>query len=194
MNNGSNVLQLTEHLVKISGRPRGLALAIMSVSVMEQSPSNFWKNIPKKRMGTGALILNEKSEVLIVKPTYKDHWSVPGGVVDANESPREACMREIKEEIGLTMPELHFICVAYQRNPGTKKGESLQFMFYGGVLAKDTIAQIVIPKEEIAEFKFVDVKTALSLLNSALANRLLLSMEAIKKNQPFYLERERADS
>ncbi|MGC9599370.1 MAG: NUDIX hydrolase [Minisyncoccia bacterium] len=161
---------------------------------MEQSPSNFWKNIPKKRMGTGALIFNEKSEVLIVKPTYKGHWSVPGGVVDANESPREACMREIKEEIGLIMPELHFICVAYQRNSGTEKGESLQFMFYGGVLIQDTIEQIVISKEEIAEFKFVDMKMALSLLNSALANRLSLSMEAIKKNQPFYLERENADS
>jgi len=29
----------------------------------------------------------------------KDHWSIPGGAVDDNESPKQACAREIKDEV-----------------------------------------------------------------------------------------------
>lgn len=59
--------------------------------------NQYYKGLPKKRMGVGALFLNDKNEILIVKPSYKDHWSVPGGVVDENESPRQACIREVKK-------------------------------------------------------------------------------------------------
>lgn len=72
---------------------------------------NYYKNLPKKRMGAGALFFNENNEMLVVKPTYKDHWSIPGGVVEENESPRIACIREVKEEIGLEIRELKFLCV-----------------------------------------------------------------------------------
>ena len=40
------------------------------------------------------LIENEQGELLIVKAGYKDHWSLPGGIVDAGESPLEAAVRE----------------------------------------------------------------------------------------------------
>ncbi|MFH0988218.1 MAG: NUDIX hydrolase, partial [Parcubacteria group bacterium] len=61
----------------------------------------YLDSLPKKRMGAGVLFLNEQKELLIVNPTYKDHWAVPGGSVEENESPRQACLREIKEELGI---------------------------------------------------------------------------------------------
>ena len=76
----------------------------------------YYKNLPKKRMGAGALILNQNDEILIVKPSYKDHWSVPGGVVEENESPRVACIRETKEEIGIDLKNIKFLCVDYNSN------------------------------------------------------------------------------
>ena len=41
--------------------------------------NDYYKNLPRKRMGSGALFFNSKDEALIVKPNYKDHWEIPGG-------------------------------------------------------------------------------------------------------------------
>jgi ADP-ribose pyrophosphatase YjhB (NUDIX family) len=60
----------------------------------------YYKNLPKKRMAAGALILNKNNEILIVKPNYRDQWLIAGGVIEENESPKDACLREVKEEIG----------------------------------------------------------------------------------------------
>ena len=54
---------------------------------------DYYKNLPKKRMAAGALIFNNQEEILFVKPGYKDHWSIPGGVIEKNESPKAACLR-----------------------------------------------------------------------------------------------------
>ncbi len=79
-------------------------------------------------MGTGALIFNEARQLLILKPNYKNHWTIPGGVVDANESPRAACIREIREEIGLEQPNVTFVAVDYKPE-NQDRDENLQFMF-----------------------------------------------------------------
>jgi len=147
----------------------------------------YYKNLPKKRMGSGALILNEKNEILIVKPGYKDHWSIPGGVVDEDESPKTACEREIKEEIGIDIKGIKFLCIDYNSNK-EKKGESLQFIFYGGKLTESIIEGIKIDGKEIIEYKFVKIAEALPLLNEKLRARLLKSLDALKINSVVYLE------
>jgi 8-oxo-dGTP diphosphatase len=108
----------------------------------------YYENLPKKRMSSGALILNEEGNVLIVKPSYKDHWSIAGGVVEKNESPKVACIREVEEEIGLDIKAAKFLCLGYI--PGIdEKDESLQFIFFGGMLNKKQINKIKIDGKEI---------------------------------------------
>src|SRR4051794_34297997 len=53
------------------------------------------------RVAAGALIRDVEGRILLVKPTYKDGWDIPGGYVEPGESPADACNREIAEEIGL---------------------------------------------------------------------------------------------
>ncbi len=60
-----------------------------------------YEALPKKRMAAGALFLNEEEKILIVKPTYRPDWLLPGGSVEKEESPREACIQEIQEELCL---------------------------------------------------------------------------------------------
>ena len=55
----------------------------------------YYESLPKKRMGAGCLFFNERNEVLLVKPTYKPGWEIPGGVVEDNESPKQCCQREV---------------------------------------------------------------------------------------------------
>lgn len=138
-------------------------------------------------MAAGALILNDQDEILIVKPSYKDHWSIAGGFVEADESPREACLREVKEEIGLDLREIKFLAVDYLLKEG-EKSESLQFIFFGGKLNKNEIDNIKLDGKEIVEYKFVKVNQALPLLSDKLRKRLPECLAALKNNVAVYLE------
>jgi 8-oxo-dGTP diphosphatase len=149
--------------------------------------SEYYKNLPKKRMGVGALILNDNGEILIVKPSYKDHWSIAGGVIDENESPRTACIREVKEEIGIELKIAKFLCVDYKLDK-TYKGESLQFIFFGGRLSDSEIENIVLDGKEIVEYKFVSFEIAKTLLSKTLSMRLQKSFDALKNDMAAYLE------
>src|SRR3989344_2599179 len=149
--------------------------------------SEYYKNLPKKRMAAGALILNENDEVLIVKQSYKDYWSIAGGVVDENESPRDACIREAKEEIGIDLKETELLCVDYLLN-GVGQGESLKFIFFGGKLNENEIKEIKVDGKEIVEYKFMKIENALPLLNERLKKRLPKALEALKNNAVIYLE------
>jgi len=150
--------------------------------------NDYYKNLPKKRMGAGALIFNEKGELLIVKPNYKDGWSIPGGTINENESPRTACLREAKEEVGLSLKEIRFLCVDYVLPDKPEKAESLQFVFYGGKLNKEEIESISLQKSELDEYRFVEVSVAEQLLGKHLSKRLSKCIQAIETRSPVYLE------
>ncbi len=56
-----------------------------------------------------AVIVNPEGQVLLTQrfdPKNKNihmRWQVPGGGIEKNETPRQACVREAKEETGLTV-------------------------------------------------------------------------------------------
>jgi ADP-ribose pyrophosphatase YjhB (NUDIX family) len=151
--------------------------------------ATFLASLPKKRMGVGVIFKNQEEQILIVNPTYKDHWIFVGGTVDSGESPRAACIREVKEETGITLEKVRLICVEYRNIP---EGESLQFVFDGGVLTQQKIASIKLQQEELSEFKFVNMDEAQSLLGEYLVERLKYSLKAIKNNSTIYLENGKA--
>ncbi|MFA6252238.1 MAG: NUDIX hydrolase [Candidatus Paceibacterota bacterium] len=149
--------------------------------------SEYYKNLPKKRMGVGTLILNERGEILVVKPSYKDHWSITGGVIDENESPKDACIREAKEEIGIELKEVKFLCVDYASNIG-EKGESLQFIFFGGKLSENEIGKIKLDGKEIVEYRFMKIAEVIPLLSEKLGKRLPKCLDALENDTAIYLE------
>lgn len=53
------------------------------------------------RRAAGVLYVSA-GRVLMVGASYKRHWDIPGGVVEQGETPREAAVREVKEELGFT--------------------------------------------------------------------------------------------
>lgn len=62
--------------------------------------------------GVGAVVLREvegRTEVLLIRrgsEPMAGGWSLPGGVIELGESIREACVRETREETGLTVEPL----------------------------------------------------------------------------------------
>src|SRR6266513_954874 len=100
--------------------------------LMDAAPYDFTK-MPTKRMAAGAIFLNAIGNILIVKPTYRPDWLIPGGTVEADESTKTACMREIKEELDLDIVCGKLLCVEYLPK-GAQQTESVHFVFYGGIL------------------------------------------------------------
>lgn len=46
-------------------------------------------------------LLVEEGEVLLIYRSDEEHWEVPGGKVEDDESPTQAAVREAEEEIGV---------------------------------------------------------------------------------------------
>lgn len=148
---------------------------------------DYSKHMPAKRMGAGALFFNERNELLILKQSYNDLWSIPGGIVDDHESPLQAVLREIKEEIGLTVQDVEFLGVNYVGHT-LDRSENVQFIFYGGILDSHQISSIQIDNDEIVDFKFLPLKEALSLVNERLKIRIPKCIEMIGRKTGVYFE------
>ena len=143
--------------------------------------------MPKKRLAASALFLNGEGNVLIVKPSYRQDWLLPGGTVEFNESPREACIREVMEELNLRLPPQRLLCIEYHSDD-TKQAESVQFVFYGGKLEESQILSLTIPDSELSDYRFSPREEAIQLLSHKLAKRLPYCLQAIEENTTFYIE------
>ncbi len=71
----------------------------------------FYRGLPAKRIGAGVLFVDDDGRVLLVRPTYKPSWEIPGGMVEEGESPHEAATPEVTEEIGLNRTAGRLLCV-----------------------------------------------------------------------------------
>ena len=90
--------------------------------------------VPGIPVSAGALIFDRKRRLLILKPTYKSGWTIPGGVMEADgESPWRACQREVREECGLAVSTGRLACVDF-RPPRPGRPGGIRFLFDCGVL------------------------------------------------------------
>jgi ADP-ribose pyrophosphatase YjhB (NUDIX family) len=147
----------------------------------------YLASLPKKIMGAGCLFFNSEGKILVVKPVYKDTWNLPGGVVEANESPQNSCIREVREEIGIEVKLERLLCIDYT-SKNKEAIESLQFIFFGGILAPEKISEIKIATDEISAYQFLPPKQALTLVSQTLARRITQCLTISDRNTTLYLE------
>ena len=147
----------------------------------------YQKTLPKKQMGAGVLFLDKKGRILVLKPVYRDRWTVPGGVCEENESPWQTAYRETKEEIGLELEIKQLLAVNYNHAEGDTN-ENLQWWFYGGVLDEGQVRQINVDGDEIVEFKFVEIGEAERLGRKNVTKIMPAIKKAIKNKKAIYLE------
>lgn len=149
--------------------------------------TSFYQNLPKKRIAAGALILNDKGQMLLVKPTYKETWEVPGGITEFNESPRACVEREIKEELGLDIAIAQLLCLDYVADL-PEKGDSLQMIFDGGVLSDQQIKLIKLEVKELSEYRFFDPENINVIFKDKLRFRVKKALEAKRGDTAIYTE------
>lgn len=60
-------------------------------------------NLPRKRVISQGLLRDHRERILLCELTYKREWDLPGGVIEPDESPAAGLVREIREELGVTV-------------------------------------------------------------------------------------------
>ena len=146
--------------------------------------------LPMKRLSAGMLLFDEQGQLLVVEPTYKDTWEIPGGVVEDNESPRQAAMRELEEELGLQCVPLRLLGVDYT-GENNNRTESLHFIFLGPVLTAEDIASIKLEIYELRGYRLLPPKQAIKLLNKKLRRRVRRCLKVMNKKRTLYMEEQR---
>lgn len=142
-----------------------------------------YEKLLTKRMGSGALILKD-GKALLVEPTYKDSYEIPGGIVEHDESPRDALIREIKEELGIDAEPGRLLVIEYQSGDEGKT-ESLMFVFELSLIDE---LKIKIPESELRSCHYAEPETWESKLTLPLSRRLKWAVDALASNTTFYIE------
>jgi len=128
--------------------------------------------LPRIPASAGALIFDHDGRLLIVNPTYKAHWTIPGGVMeDDGETPWEACRREVFEEVGLKVDRGRLIAVDFLR-PRPRKEGGMRFLFDCGALPDSALKTIRLQVTELSEHVLVKPSRALELLSGPLRRRV----------------------
>lgn len=144
-------------------------------------------DFPEKRVGSGVLLRDEHGDVLLVEPTYKPGWEIPGGLAEVGQSPREAAARECREELGLVIEIGPLLCVHY--SPGRRvPGDGVMFVFDAGTTAMEA-GQFELPADELSEAKFVPPNLLDAHLPEIMVRRMHAAIAAAHDQQIRYLER-----
>jgi 8-oxo-dGTP pyrophosphatase MutT (NUDIX family) len=144
--------------------------------------------VPRIAGSAGAMIFDRSGRLLIMRPSYKRGWTIPGGQIEADgESPWEACRRETFEECGLTVQRGRLICVDFLRSRADRPG-GVRFLFDCGVFADEELSAITLQPEEIVEYRLVELDEAFSRLSGPLRRRV---KKAVGAKRCVYLEEGR---
>ncbi|AVT39318.1 NUDIX hydrolase [Plantactinospora sp. BB1] len=152
------------------------------------SESEYYNDEAKFLGAAGLLVRDERYSLLLVKPVYKDVWHLPGGMLEENESPRNAVRREVLEEIGIEIPVGRIVCIDYKSAlPG--RPACLQFIFDGGMLSEEQMRAISIDSSELEDWRLFPENEALGLVApGGPAARIANSLDALKQGTTVYLE------
>ncbi len=149
--------------------------------------ADYTATLPRKRMAAGVLFFDAADRVLLVEPTYKPYWEIPGGAVEAGESPRDAVVRELKEELSLSCGVGGLLAIDWVP-PMPDRTEGLMVVFDGGLLTAHAAAAISVPPEELRGFAFCTGQEAGHRLSPLLARRVAACVAARSTGQSVYLE------
>ncbi len=128
--------------------------------------------VPRIPASAGSLVFDTAGRLLVLKPSYKKAWTIPGGQIEASgESPWEACQRETREECGLQITHGRLVCVDFLRPKPNRPG-GVRFLFHCGTFTDDQLSVIRLQDGEIEAHRFAELPEAASLLSGPLRRRV----------------------
>lgn len=146
----------------------------------------YYASLPRTRGAAAALLLDDLGRMVLVKPTYKEGWFLPGGVIEEGESPLAACRRECQEELGL-VPRLDgLVCVDW--GPPRDGVDAVNIFVFAGPITAAEIAAIRLPPDELSDHVLVAPEKVAELAPPHIARRMPPSLRGMAEGRTVYLE------
>ncbi len=82
------------------------------IKVYEDKPEDFCGKVE-----AAICYLNLNKKILVLRKSFKEFWCVPGGKLEACETPEQGAVRELLEETGITASGMHSLGPLYVRIP-----------------------------------------------------------------------------
>lgn len=143
--------------------------------------------LPKKRCIAHVLIRDESDRVLLCTTTFKSDWELPGGIVEPEENPRQAAIREVQEELGIALPLGPLLVVDWMPHY-LGWDDALEFIFDGGTISPADLDGFTLQASEIAAVQLITLGQAAAHLTQ-LSHRRLTVAASLQPGQIAYLER-----
>jgi 8-oxo-dGTP pyrophosphatase MutT (NUDIX family) len=141
--------------------------------------AEYAASLNRKRVAAGVLFRDEHDRVLLVETTYKRFWEIPGGSVDADEAPWRTAVREVREEVGIDQPPGRLLVIDYMATEEPMP-EGLAFVFDGGMITDEEVANIEISDPEIRSIGLYAQEDVRRLVKPVLARRIEAALDAIR--------------
>lgn len=144
--------------------------------------------LPRKRLIAHVLITDQAGRICVVETTFKSDWELPGGIVEPQESPRLAAIRETAEELSLAIEPAGVLVVDWL-GPHLGWEDAVEVIFAGPVLAEVAKDAIVADPREIMAVYWLPLDEALPRFAPFARGRLAAAVAAAADGRCRYLER-----
>jgi len=129
----------------------------------------------------GALIIGKDDKILLglrapSKKVWPSHWDTIGGRVEPGESPDDALVREVQEELGVTPTVFRLITIVQERQPEIY-GDALHHIYAVTSWQGGEPANVC---DEHTELKWFDVSEMRQLTNIVDSDYPLFAQRALK--------------
>ena len=145
----------------------------------------WYAGLPTMFGAAAALFTSADGRVLLVKPNYRNHWSLPGGILEHGEPPHEGCRREVGEELGLDITPGRLLVVGWAGPYEMRPRPVVHFIFDGGVLADDVTVEL--QEDELDDFRFVEPTVLDDYLPLIISTRVTAGLRARANGTTAYL-------
>ena len=157
-------------------------------AAMTPERAAYLTGLPKKRVAAGALCCDVHGRTLLVKPTYKEHWQLPGGVAGADEAPLAAATRAIRRELGLPLTLDRLLVVDWVAPRDGIAIEGLLFVYDSPTLSDDQTDAISLPAEELESWAWCDDQQLRERVPAHMFRRISAARRARTDGETIYLE------
>lgn len=137
----------------------------------------YMAQLPRKVMSAGVLLRDEAGRVLLVEPSYKPGWEIPGGIVERGEPPWVTAARELHEEVGLERSLRRLLVVDHVPPDDDQAPERIAYVFDGGLIHDDDIGRLAF-SAEIVSAELCTLEAVRTRTKQLLADRLAAGVDA----------------
>lgn len=169
------------------GRGPGLAREAMS-EWSEPAGDEPLLGLQPLRATAAMLVRDCRQAILLVRSPVGEGWELPGGGLEAGESPRRAARREALGALGWAFAPGRLLCVDYARPRPDRPVAILHFLFEGPDAESFDLRSIRRPADGASGHRLVAAADAYRLLGPRAGRRVRHAVEVAEGGTTVYLE------